>query len=94
MREDGCMYDCESEEEFNQKSALFKKKWDEMEKASKRKKKKALKFTKYFVRHKEKQLKDKMSNYTREHAGMASGLGLNPIEWLHYMSKIEIDKNG
>ena len=35
-----------------------------------------------------------MSNYTREHAGMASGLGLNPIEWLHYMSKIEIDKNG
>ena len=35
-----------------------------------------------------------MSNYTREQAGMASGLGLNPIEWLHYMSKIEIDKNG
>ena len=35
-----------------------------------------------------------MANYTREHAGMASGLGLNPIEWLHYMSKIEIDKNG
>ena len=51
MREDGCMYDCESEEEFNQKSTLFKKKWDEMEKASKRKK--ALKFTKYFVKHKE-----------------------------------------
>ena len=92
MREDGCMYDCESEEELNQKSALFKKKWDEMEKASKRKK--ALKFTKYFVKHKVEQLKDKMSNYTREHAGMASGLGLNPIEWLHYMSKIEIDKNG
>ena len=35
-----------------------------------------------------------MSKYTREHAGMAGGLDLNPIEWLHYMSKIEIDKNG
>ena len=34
IREDGCKNDCESEEEFNQKSALFKKKWDEMEKES------------------------------------------------------------
>ena len=56
--------------------------------------KKTLKFTKYFVKHKEEELRDKMSKYTREHAGMAGGLELNPIEWLHYMPKIEIDKNG
>ena len=48
MREDGCMYDCESEEEFNQESALFKKKSDEMEKASKRNKKKSLKIYQIF----------------------------------------------
>ena len=35
-----------------------------------------------------------MSKYTRKHAGMAGGLELNPIEWLHYMPKTEIDKNG
>ena len=91
IREDGCKNDCESEEEFNQKSALFKKKWDEMEKESE---KKNLKFTKFFVKHKEEELRDKMSKYTRKHAGMAGGLELNPIEWLHYMAKIEIDKNG
>ena len=56
--------------------------------------KKNLKFTEYFVKHKEEELRDKMSKYTREHAGMTGGLDLNPIEWLHYMSKIEIDKNG
>ena len=57
-------------------------------------KKKNLKFTKFFVKHKEEELRDKMSKYTRKHAGMAGGIELNPIEWLHYMPKIEIDKNG
>ena len=55
--------------------------------------KKNLKFTEYFVKHKEEELRDKMSKYTREHAGTAGGLDRR-IEWLHYMPKIEIDKNG
>ena len=32
-----------------------------------------------------------MAKYVRERAGVSRGFGQNPIEWLHFMSKSEID---
>lgn len=92
MREDGCLYDCESEEEFGQKCETFKKKWDELEKSTT--KNNPLKFTKYFAKYKEIQLRNKMSKYVQDRAGVGRGFGQNPIEWMHYMSKVEIDELG
>jgi hypothetical protein len=89
MGDDGRLYDCESEEEFDLKSEAFKTKWDKIERCST--KNNPPKFTKYFERYKEKQIKEKMAKYIRDRAGVPRGFGQNPIEWLHYMSKNEID---
>ena len=32
-----------------------------------------------------------MTKYIRDRAGVPRGFGQNPVEWLHYMSKLEID---
>ncbi|KAK3747909.1 hypothetical protein QZH41_010212 [Actinostola sp. cb2023] len=92
MGDDGCLYDCESEAEFDEKVEAFKQKWDEIEIHST--KNNPPKFTKYFVKHKQAQIRDKMAKYVRERAGVPRGFGQNPIEWLHYMSKTEIDDVG
>ena len=35
-----------------------------------------------------------MAKYKRDRAGVHRGFGQNPVEWLHYMSKREIDAEG
>ena len=35
-----------------------------------------------------------MAKYIRDRAGVPRGFGQNPVEWLHYMSKREIDAEG
>ncbi|XP_028416615.1 uncharacterized protein LOC114540691 [Dendronephthya gigantea] len=35
-----------------------------------------------------------MAKYIRDRAGVPRGFGQNPVEWLHYMSKLEIDAEG
>ena len=87
--EDGCLYDCESEEEFNQKS---KTKWGKIERSTTQND--PPKFCTYFSRYKERQIKEKMAKYIRHRAGVPRGFGQNPVEWLHYMSKLEIDAEG
>jgi hypothetical protein len=89
MGVDGCLYDCESEEEFNQKSEAFKTKWENIERSSTQNN--PPKFCTYFIRYKEKQIREKMTKYIRDRAGVPRGFGQNPVEWLHYMSKLEID---
>ena len=83
-----CLYDSENEDEFDEKVAVFKKKWDEIEKRFT--KNNPPKFTTYFTRHKQLQIRNKMAKYIREQAGVSRGFGQNPVEWLHYMSKNEI----
>ena len=92
MGEDGCLYDCEREEEFNQKSKVFKSKWDRIERSFTQND--PPKFCTYFSRYKEKQIREKMAKYIRDRAGVPRGFGQNPVEWLHYMSKLEIDAEG
>ena len=89
MAVDGCLYDSESEEEFNQKSEAFKTKWKNSERSSTQNN--PPKFCTYFIRYKEKQIREKMTKYIRDRAGVPRGFGQNPVEWLHYMSKLEID---
>ena len=84
-----CLYDSENEDEFDERVAVFKKKWDEIEKRFT--KNNPPKFTSYFTRHKQLQIRNKMAKYIRERAGVSRGFGQNPVEWLHYMSKSEID---
>ena len=71
---------------------MFKKKWDELENSTT--KNNPLKFTKYFAKYKEIQLRNKMAKYVPDRAGVGRGFGQNPIEWMHYMSKVEIDELG
>ena len=92
MGEDGCLYDCESEEEFDEKSKLFQSKWEKIESSSTQND--PPKFCKYFRRYKEIQIREKMAKYIRDRAGVPRGFGQNPVEWLHYMSKLEIDAEG
>lgn len=73
MGEDGCLYDCESEEEFDQKCEMFKKKWDELEKLIM--KNNLFKFIKYFVKYKEIQLRNKMVKYVCDCVGVRRGFG-------------------
>lgn len=61
-----CLYDCESEHEFDEKVEVFKKRWDEIEKRST--KNNPPKFTKYFTKHKQLQIRNKMAKYIRERA--------------------------
>ena len=65
------------------------KKWDEIE--CKFTKNKPAKFTRYFTKHKQLQIRNKMAKYIRERACVSRGFGQNPIEWLHFMLKSEID---
>ena len=92
MGEDGCLYDCESEEEFNEKSEAFKTKWEKIERSFTQND--PPKFCTYFSRYKEIQIREKMAKYIRDRAGVPRGFGQNPVEWLHYMSKREIDAEG
>jgi hypothetical protein len=59
MGVDGCLYDCESEEEFNQKSEAFKTKWENIERSSTQNNPPM--FCTYFIRYKEKQIREKMT---------------------------------
>ena len=92
MGEDGGLYDCESEEEFNQKSKGFKDKWGRVERSFTQND--PPKFCMYFSRYKENQIREKIAKYIRDHAGVPRGFVQNPVEWLHYMSKLEIDAEG
>ena len=48
-------------------------------------------FTRYFTKHKELQIRNKMAKYIRQRDGVCRVLGQNPVEWLHFMSRREID---
>ncbi len=90
MAEDpNCLYDSETKEEFDEKATAFKQAWDKIEKRFT--KNDPPKFTLYFTKHKELQIRNKMAKYIRQRAGVCRGFGQNPVEWLHYMSKSEID---
>ena len=64
--------------------------WDEIE--YKFTKNKPAYFTSYFTKYKQLQICNKMAKYVRERAGVFQGFGQNPIEWLHFMVKSEIDE--
>ena len=81
-----CLHDSQNEDEFDEKVAVFKKKWDEIEKRFT--KNNPPKFTSYFTRHNQLKIRNKMAKYIRERAGVSRGFGQNPVE---YMSKTEID---
>ena len=91
--EDGCLYDCKSEEEFNEKSEASKTKCEKIERISFTQNDPP-KFCTYLSRYKEIQIREKMAKYKRDRAGVHRGFGQNPVEWLHYMSKREIDAEG
>ena len=82
---DGCLYDCEDENELVEKVARFKERWDEIERNTTRNDPPRL--TQYFERHKEEKIRCHMTKYVREKAGTQGVYGQNPIEWLHFMSK-------
>ena len=86
---DGCLYDCEDENEFVEKVARFKERWDEIERNTTRND--PPRFTQYFERHKEEKIRCHMTKYVREKADIQGVYGQNPIEWLHFMSKTEIN---
>lgn len=48
----------------------------------------------YFSQFKERQIKEKLAKYICDCAGVPRGFGQNPVEWLHYMSKLEVDAEG
>ena len=80
-----CLYKCGTED----KVAVSKKKWDEIEKRFT--KNDPPKFTSYFTKHKQLQVRNKMAKYVQKRAGVSRGFGQNPVEWLHYTSKNEIN---
>ena len=73
-----CLYDCKDENEFDANVALLKKKWDEIE--YKFTKNKPAKFTSYFTKYKQLQIRNKMAKYVRDRPGVSRGFGQNPIE--------------
>ena len=85
MRESLC-----NAEEFDVKVKRMKKEWDELERTSTRNS--PPKFVRYFETYKEIKIKNCMSKYIRDQAGIAGLYGQNPIEWLHFMSKTEINE--
>ncbi len=88
-----CLYSCESAEEYDQKVANLKEKWNEIEREHTRNNP-PNKFVSYFVGHKEKQIREKMIKAVRRKANIDGDYGQNPIEWLNFLSKQEIDEFG
>ena len=93
-REDrDCLYGCESAEEYDQKVANLKQKWNNLEQEH-TKNNPSNKFVSYFTTHKEKQIREKMIKAVRRKANIDGDYGQNPIEWLNFLSKKEIDEFG
>ena len=93
-REDrNCLYACESAEEYDQKVANVKQKWNNLEQEH-TKNNPSNKFVSYFTAHKEKQIREKMIRAVRRQANIEGDYGQNPIEWLNFLSKQEIDEFG
>jgi hypothetical protein len=84
-----CLCDCGSEEEFIQTVSRMKEEWMEIEKSPTRNN--PPKFVSYFEKHKEEKIRQCMTKFVREKAGVSRHYGQNPIEWMHYMTKKEID---
>eukprot|EP00794_Sanderia_malayensis_P006694 gene6694-biopygen5473 len=83
---------CLSGEEFDRKANALKEKWLAIEKAMT--KNDPLKFVQYFEKHKEAAIRQKMIKSVREAANEKDDYGQNPIEWLHYMVKNDLDEIG
>ena len=84
------LYGSSNAEEFDVKVKRMKKEWDELERTSTRNS--PPKFVRYFETYKEIKIKNCMSKYIRDQAGIDGVYGQNPIEWLHFMSKTEINE--
>lgn len=90
---DNCLYACESTEEYDVKVASLKVKWNEIEREHTRNSP-PNKFSSYFETYKEKQVREKMIKAVRRKANIDGEYGQNPIEWLNFLSKEEIDEFG
>ena len=90
---ENCLYACESTEEYDQKVTDLKVKWNEMEREHTRNNP-PNKFSSYFETYKEKQVREKMIKAVRRKANIDGEYGQNPIEWLNFLSKEEIDEFG
>ena len=85
-----CLYGCESAEEYDQKVANLKQKWNNLEQEH-TKNSLSNKFVSYFTAHKEKQIREKMIKAVRRKANIDGDYGQNPNEWLNFLLKKEID---
>ena len=88
-----CLYACESAEEYDQKVANLKEKWNNIEQEH-TKNNPSNKFVSYYTAHKEKQIREKVIKPVRRKANIDGDYGQNPIEWLNFLSKQEIDQFG
>lgn len=86
-----CLVECETSEEFDDMVDAFKDKWTDLELRFTRNKP-ADKFVKYFVKCKENAIKNKISKICLQKIGLTEFWGQNPIEWLNFLSKDEINQ--
>ena len=89
MGSNGCLVECNIPQEFEVKVKHFKQEWRELKKSCTRNN--PVKFVDYFEKHKEAKIKACLTKYVREAAGITGVYGQNPIEWLHFLSKQEIN---
>ena len=89
-KEEGSLYDCKSNDEFDMNLSIMKKRWEEIERSCTRNV--PTKFVKYFEQHREQKIRNTMTQHVREKAGIKGSYGQNPTEWQHFLSKNEINE--